>query len=169
MNESNRISFQYIKWLLHTISINFEIVRGTHMKKNLDELKKEAVATFVNPNAGRRKIPTFNDATEAIEHYKSKSNDLSLCKRQRQRYQKIFNFAAQPGRTLTEIYEKIEDERKQERLSVKQRREKKEEKRYQLGKLIEAALCIDSRYCFKKKVRDSYLDTRFSFFSVHLS
>lgn len=101
------------------------------MKKNLDELKKEAVATFVNPNAGRRKIPTFNDATEAIEHYKSKSNDLSLCKRQRQRYQKIFNFAAQPGRTLMEIYEKIEDERKQERLSVKQRREKKEEKRNQ--------------------------------------
>ena len=85
------------------------------MKEGLDELKEGAAATSVNPKPRRRKMQTFNDVTEAIDYYKSKSSDSKLSTRQRCRYKSIYDFISKPGMTLPEIYKRIERGRENRR------------------------------------------------------
>ena len=101
------------------------------MEKSLDGLKKEATATFVSPNSGTKEIIKFSNVTEAVEYYKSKSSDSKLSERQRKRYQLLFDFAAEPGRTLAEIYKKIEDEKNKKRLEAERLKQKKEKEKRQ--------------------------------------
>lgn len=130
------------------------------MKKRLDELKEEAAATFVTPNSGKRKMQTFNDVTEAIDYYKSKSSDSKLSTRQRCRYKSIYDFISKPDMTLPEIYKRIERGRENE-ISIKERGRHRKEKEKGQGSsdhnLNNNGLGASTEQAEKKKKKTKYV------------
>ena len=127
------------------------------MKKKPDELKKGTAANSISLNSRTKEIKTFSDITEVVEYYNARSNDLNLGPRQRKRYRLLYDFAAEPGRTLAEFDEKLEDEREKKRLEARQSRQKKREEKAKARALVASTeQAPKTKQAPKKKKKNVY-------------